>query len=1743
MADPDSLLDQFSPDKAQKKQPVAPTVAPQPDTAPKPAPEQDNAEGSLVGQFNPFPDEKIATPDVSKTGTLARSAARSAVPALTGIAGAAAGAEVGAAGGALVGAAFPPALPFTTAGGAIIGGIAGMFGASWATEKAQDWGIKQLPDSWQENIGQSDRQQKLDEMVNPKTAFIGGLLPYAMTMRPGGFARKAVPENATAFERIMANPVTARVFGGAAMGGFELGQEAVQGDVDWAKVGIATGFGVVFNKPTKFGERISNVGAAPMRGLREGIEGGIAERAGRRAVEKAGGEYSYDDVPSFGVPRDFTLAQTNDIGVMGPGATEETFFGSHSRNPDATATAREGAQAEATYFGHDGAAPDLHTLARQAHPEVFAQQEDLLKRQETFRRWLDELGATREQNSQPAIAAQQAKIDAILERVKGVEERLTKKQAADLAAARAEIEAAKAPSGDTADMAIVRKRLTETREKLWDLAPDVRAAYRRTAERHGIEMVESEAAPPVSPETPVGDPRAAGGPEPAPVAPGETPPPDAAVAPVAAPVRPITEQKANIAADVTRQALEAGRPKDEADALGKIAAAHYEARADLSNGALGTAEELYRREGAEIQKPPAALAPDGVQGSLSRDLKPVLTIFQSANASTALHEFGHQFLDQLIRDAQHEKATPEVKRLADAAKKWLGTKGEAPTVAQQERFARTWERYWREGVAPSRELMDVFAKFEAWLKKIYETVKGLGRPITPDIREVFDRMLSAKEDRAMVIGGEYEYGPSIDHIHAADAAEIKTAHEAGPAADRIAAEKQHVVETLPTEVRNELETKASEVEATEAAKPGGEAGAGPGGPREVEQGGGAAGSEPGGSTGGGESRAVVSGGSEAASDGATAGTTEHGSGARSDAHPLAPASATSFAGKPSFNIGKDGNVRNENITSIPQFMQALDEASENVAGAGGPVTMGMMIDLADETGIKASKLTEQKLVAVFGGVKDLASKIWAFRVAIQKQSEVVHGLMQTVRDSGSDASVMEYAKERERFHMMYSVLSSVTSEMGRGLGMGFRNLEGWGKVQDTAEFLEAHTGRTLYQLRMEAKLGSQMDTPRKMARFMSDVQKRSYGRMALEYFVNNLISGLATHSTYIAANGVLATQHALVETPVAGVIGAVREALGREGPRVYVGEGLRMGAAAFRNIPAALQATIEAGRTGTTTRLPGEAARPMTPFDSPFSDYEPMVLGKMSTNDRVTWHEAVGDLYGLGRGLLDGMSAAGELLKAGGVKGAPIIGATYSPLGQIPDLSFRGVRILPGILPGGTQARLPSRMVAMIHSFWRSTGYAMEKAGFSYRTAVAEGLTGNDRAARMAEIQQNPSEEQMDRFRVKATENALMGKGGDFTQYLSKIMDTTVNLPILGETAPLKFINPFVKVSSNIINQAIIQRTPAGLLSGEVRADLMGHNGTVAQDMASARMLVGTAYALGFGTLAGYGYISGSGPTDRNKAAMWRMAGNQPHSVKINNTWYDLHRLGPMGMLMGVAADMHDVAHLASEGEMVSAATALAHAISQNVLDESFMRGPSDLIRAVEDSGRYGDAYLRAQISSFLPFSVGSAQMARAMDPYSRQARTIVDGLKAKIPGMSEELMPRIDIWGQPLPNREVFGVPGFSAIYETKVSTDPVNIAMVKLGMGPSPVQRKIRGVELTDEQYDQYARYAGRMAKIRLDVIVNSPDFQRWPTHSQHDVIQETMRQSREIARAAIMTRWPDIIRKANVLKMQGHKEESPE
>ncbi len=1104
---------------------------------------------------------------------------------------------------------------------------------------------------------------------------------------------------------------------------------------------------------------------------------------------------------------------------------------------------------------------------------------------------------------------------------------------------------------------------------------------------------------------------------------------------------------------------------------------------------------------------------------LAEGNRPIITLMRDANASTFIHETGHDWLEQLLRDSAHEAAPSILKDDATTVLDWLGARSaEDLKTRHHEKFARGFEQYMREGVAPSKELAGVFAKFKNWLVQIYQTIKGLGAPINDDIRGVFDRML-AEEPSRTVVAPERESQPSIIDIHETDAKTIEP-HEAEAAADRIAAERARYVSEPPPEIQNEIAPIVEEIESARAAERGAEGGAEPGGDA------GAGGVRPGEVVGGGEEpRPVAKGGGMGARGGEEreSGTGTEGQGGglpreQTGADRLSPRPAYLFGPKESQFLDRAGNIRVENLTTREDVAQAIHDAADAnndfIGDRRGKITDGQVMELADALGMTAESLNRRRIGQAFNAEQIVAAR----RLLVQSATNVAELMRKAA--TGTDEEVLLYAQARDRHQMIQAQVAGITAEAGRAL-RAFRDIsrETDQSVQNIDQFLRTATGKTLFQLRQEAQLGLALETPEQVSKFMHDARGRSFGRMILEYWINGLISGPKSQATYSIGNTLLSIQNFGPETALAAVIGRARQRMGREGETVRIGEVAAAFQGAREGFAPALKAAGGALRTGVSSVLPGEKAH-LTPFET-----ANVMAPRAELDEAYTLAQIMSDLFGTIRGMRDGIIAGAGLLKAGGVEGAPVVGASYTLRGEIPNIAVRGV----DVLPVGELARLPSRMNAMLDSFFRAMNYSMEKNAQAYRMAENEGLTGTALDARIADLRANPTLAMMERARVESSELSLLDKGGEFTQAVSRFMNTNIQgVPVL------KFIAPFVRVASNTIEQSIIRRTPFGLFSEEIRADLSGRNGTIAQDKTLARMLAGTALSVTFGGLAAEGLISGSGPKDPKESAVWRLAGNQAHSVRIGDFWYDVRGLGPQGMLMGVAADLYDVAHKASDGDFEKAAAMLHHAFMQNILDQSFMKGPADLIKAVESPDRFGQTYIRNFLSSFVPYSVAMGQIARSVDPYSRQARSVADAIKAKVPGLSEELRPRRDIWGEAMPNRE--SAFGFTTMYATQANSDPVNQALLDAGYFPAQPPRKIRNVDLTDEQYDDFQRISGRAAKMRLDTIVRSQQFQTWPKEVRHELIQETVRQSREMARNAIMAKDRTIPLRAYQQKVEG-------
>lgn len=175
---------------------------------------------------------------------------------------------------------------------------------------------------------------------------------------------------------------------------------------------------------------------------------------------------------------------------------------------------------------------------------------------------------------------------------------------------------------------------------------------------------------------------------------------------------------------------------------------HLEKNFDFSNAKK--TDEGYRIERKETLQ-------QEERGSVTFSKEGILiNLMKGRNASTLLHELGHIFLRDM-RSAAKSTNRARVKADYEAVKKWLGAKGDTLTVKQEEKFARGFEQYLREGKAPKPELQSIFDTFKKWLTSIYKSAKSLNVEISPEIRTVFDRML----------GGDFVQSETLNQEQAA----------------------------------------------------------------------------------------------------------------------------------------------------------------------------------------------------------------------------------------------------------------------------------------------------------------------------------------------------------------------------------------------------------------------------------------------------------------------------------------------------------------------------------------------------------------------------------------------------------------------------------------------------------------------------------------------------------------------------------------------------------------------------------------------------------------------------------------------------------------------------------------------------------------------------------------------------------------------------------------------------------------
>ena len=468
---------------------------------------------------------------------------------------------------------------------------------------------------------------------------------------------------------------------------------------------------------------------------------------------------------------------------------------------------------------------------------------------------------------------------------------------------------------------------------------------------------------------------------------------------------------------------------------------------------------------------------------------------------------------------------------------------------------------------------------------------------------------------------------------------------------------------------------------------------------------------------------------------------------------------------------------------------------------------------------------------------------------------------------------------------------------------------------------------------------------------------------------------------------------------------------------------------------------------------------------------------------------------------------------------------TEIPFGRAKIENF-GRKAIPGIF--GRIVRIPGRLLAAGDAFFKQTNMRSELAGLAFRESTKEAdaiftKTGKKVskariAERAKELEINPTNDMTFKANKTADKNTYTSTlGGDWLTDLGRVMGKYAE-----RNVGAKLILPFVTTPTNIAKFAL-ERTPLAVTFKDFRQAIKA--GGIARDRAIAQVSIGSAAGVGVYLAAENGLITGSAPTDRKKAELWRASGKQDNSIKIGNTWYSFARMEPLGSIMGMSADLQGVKEFARTGEFDKMAALVSTSFAKNITSKTFLKGLSDTL-AFFNNPEKGERLYQNLIASFLtPFSSLNANIARVEDPYLRQANSIWERINARswTFGDRSTLPFVVNIWGERRKYENLDNWAGrlFNPIYMQTEKNDKVTNTMLKIDAIPSLPGKRINGVELTVEQHNTYKELAGQLSKSYLDQLAATPEWDLMANGSleeqsllrEHilDIIYDTRKQAR--------------------------------
>jgi hypothetical protein len=425
----------------------------------------------------------------------------------------------------------------------------------------------------------------------------------------------------------------------------------------------------------------------------------------------------------------------------------------------------------------------------------------------------------------------------------------------------------------------------------------------------------------------------------------------------------------------------------------------------------------------------------------------------------------------------------------------------------------------------------------------------------------------------------------------------------------------------------------------------------------------------------------------------------------------------------------------------------------------------------------------------------------------------------------------------------------------------------------------------------------------------------------------------------------------------------------------------------------------------------------------------------------------------------------------------------------------------------GNAARIPSKVLTASEEFTRVSNYRAEVYSKSLRYWRGKGLDGQGLADQVSKD-----------LDAAFTKDGVATLPGPLARADALTMRNPLPPGTLGDALNrlsnfnfvTKMVAPFVKTSVNMMRWQF-ERTPGlNMFLERSRSVLTGEQGPEAAAQLWTQTAVSGWMAYYAVTQAGKDNITGRGPSNPATRPLW-LEDHKPYSIKIDGHWVSYNRGDPLMQSLAIFADAHTILHEVDtqpkyQGKASDMLFATVAGMASSLGDKSFMRNSTDFFEAwAGGKSELLKKWAYGEGASMVPFS--NLLRSTNNDPYLHEISSMQDELFATIPGLSDKLPAKYDLFGNPMmKSLSVFP-------FKDNGSAEPgVGTELMKLNKAFTPINRKsFMGlpIELDDrdkfndgpvglspyERANQLLAHPkhGKPLQTQLQKLVESSDYQK--------------------------------------------------